>query len=95
MRSENGPDILLYGRLFKMENFLYRNVRCISEPSVVATTNEMYNNENNNIVGNWFIKLVIDNKGKLVKIVPIDSTYYNTDKFDYKKSKVLKLNKEN
>ena len=40
-RSEDKPNILLYGGLLQMEKFNYRNVICISVPSVCATTKEM------------------------------------------------------
>ena len=38
MRSEDKPNIILYGGLLEMQKFNYRNVNCISVPSVVATT---------------------------------------------------------
>lgn len=40
-RSEDKPDILLYGGLLQMEKFNYRNVECLTIPSVCATTDEM------------------------------------------------------
>ncbi|MEG0137464.1 MAG: hypothetical protein RR708_00555 [Bacilli bacterium] len=90
LRSEDIPDIMIYGGLLQMESFKYRGVRLISSPSVVATTNEMFNNENNNTVGNWFITIVTNKKGELVKVIPTAATYYSTDKLDYQKSKVLR-----
>lgn len=93
LRSEDVPDMMLYGGLLQMENFLYRGVRCISAPSLVATTNEMYNNEQSNIVGNWFITIKLDNKGNIISVIPIDSTYYKTYDEDYLKAKTLKLEK--
>lgn len=90
MRSEDVPDILLYGGLLQMESFNYRGVRLISAPSCCASTNEMINNEYNNIVGNWFVTVKFDSKGNITSIIPISSTYYKTNKDDYLKAKTLK-----
>ena len=89
MRSEDIPNIMLYGGLLQMESFNYRNVRLISAPSCCASTNEMINNEHNNIVGNWFVTVKFDAKGNIVSIIPISSTYYNTNKDDYLNAKTL------
>ncbi len=89
MRSEDVPNIMLYGGLLQMESFNYRNVRLISAPSCCASTNEMINNEHNNIVGNWFVTVKFDAKGNIVSIIPISSTYYNTNKDDYLNAKTL------
>lgn len=89
MRSEDVPNIMLYGGLLQMESFNYRNVRLISAPSCCASTSEMINNEHNNIVGNWFVTVKFDAKGNIVSIIPISSTYYNTNKDDYLNAKTL------
>jgi hypothetical protein len=49
----------------------------------------MINNEHNNIVGNWFVTVKFDTKGNIVSIIPISSTYYNTNKDDYLNAKTL------
>ena len=94
-RSENKPNILLYGGLLQMEKFPHRNVTCISVPSVCATTKEMNDKRYSNIVGAWYITVKTNEKGLIEKIDAIDSEYYKTNENDYLKPKVLKIKKEN
>ena len=94
-RSEDKPDILLYGGLLQMEKFTYRNVKCISVPSVCATTKEMNDKRYSNTIGAWYITVKTDKYGRLEKINAIDSVYYKTNKEDYQKPKVLKLTNKN
>ena len=82
-RSEDKPDILLYGGLLQMEKFTYRNVVCISVPSVCATTREMNDRRYSNIVGAWYVDVKTDKYGTLDKIDAMDSVYYKTNKDDY------------
>lgn len=91
-RSEDKPDILLYGGLLQMEKFTYRNVKCISVPSVCATTEEMNNKRYSNTIGAWFITIKTDEKGYFESLKAIDSIYYSTIDNDYKKSRVLRIN---
>lgn len=93
-RSEDKPNILLYGGLLQMEKFNYRNVNCISVPSVCATTKEMNDRRYSNTIGAWYITIKTDEKGYFKSVKAIDSVYYSTFKNDYQKSKVLKLSKE-
>ena len=93
-RSEDKPNILLYGGLLQMEKFNYRNVNCISVPSVCATTKEMNDKRYSNTIGAWYITVKTDDKGDFKSILAMDSVYYSTNKDDYRKTKVLKLNKE-
>lgn len=90
-RSEDKPNILLYGGLLQMEKFNYRNVNCISVPSVCATTKEMNDKRYSNTVGAWYITIKTDEKGYFESVRGIDSVYYSTIKDDYQKPKVLKL----
>lgn len=90
-RSEDKPDILLYGGLLQMEKFTYRNVQCISVPSVCATTKEMSDKRHSNTIGAWYVTVKTDRYGKLQKCCAIDSVYYKTNKDDYLNAKVLKL----
>ncbi len=90
-RSEDKPDILLYGGLLQMEKFTYRNVQCISVPSVCATTKEMSDKRHSNTIGAWYVTVKTDRYGKLKKCCAIDSVYYKTNKDDYLNAKVLKL----
>ena len=92
-RSEDKPDILLYGGLLQMEKMTYRSVKCISVPSVCATTKEMSDKRYSNTVGAWYITVTTDKYGNLLSIRAIDSVYYKTNKDDYTKRKVLKITK--
>lgn len=92
-RSEDKPNILLYGGLLQMEKFNCRNVNCISVPSVCATTKEMIDKRHSNTVGAWYITVKTNSKGEFESIKAIDSVYYSTVKNDYQKPKVLKLSK--
>ena len=93
-RSEDKPDVLLYGGLLQMEKFNYRHVNCISVPSVCGTTKEMNDKRYSNTIGAWYITIRTDNKGNFKSISAMDSVYYSTNKNDYQKSKVLKLSKD-
>ena len=86
-RSEDKPDILLYGGLLQMEKFTYRGVTCISVPSVCATTEEMNEKRYANTIGAWYVTVKTDEKGHLKSIKALDSVYYQTDKNDYKNKK--------
>lgn len=94
-RSEDKPDILLYGGLLQMEKFTYRNVECISVPSVCATTREMNDKRYSNSIGAWYITVSTNKYGYLKDVRAIDSVYYKTNKDDYLKPKVLKLTNNN
>ena len=89
-RSEDKPDILLYGGLLQMEKFNYRNVNCISVPSVVATTKEMLEKRYSNTIGAWYVTIKTNSKGQLESVRAISSPYYVTTKDDYLTAKVLK-----
>lgn len=93
-RSEDKPNIMLYGGLLQMEKFKYREVDCISVPSVCATTKEMLDRRYSNTIGAWYITIRTDNKGYLESVKAMESVYYVTNKDDYKKPKILKLTKE-
>lgn len=90
-RSEDKPNILLYGGLLQMEKFNHRNVNCISVPSVCATTKEMNDKRYSNTIGAWYITVKTNEKGYFESVRAIDSVYYSTVKDDYQKPKVLKL----
>lgn len=94
-RSEDKPDILLYGGLLQMEKFTYRNVVCISAPSVCATTKEMSDKRYSNTIGAWYVTIKTNKYGYLESVKAIDSVYYKTNKDDYIKPKVLKITKNN
>ena len=87
-RSEDKPDVLLYGGLLQMEKFSYRDVKCISVPSVCATDREMKTKRYANTIGAWYISVKNDSKGRLLSINAIDSPYYVSSKNDYKETTV-------
>lgn len=91
-RSEDKPDIVLCGGLLQMEKFNYRNVNCLSIPSVCATTEEMESKRYSNTVGAWYVTVKTDEKGNLEKFDALDSVYYITKKDDYINSKILNIN---
>lgn len=93
-RSEDKLNVLLYGGLLQMEKFNYRNVNCISIPSVCATTKEMNDRRYSNTIGAWYITIKTNDKGEFESVKAIDSVYYSTIKDDHRKAKVLKLTKE-
>ena len=82
-RSEDKPDILLYGGLLQMEKYNYRDVQCISVPSVCATDPEMKSKRYANTVGAWYVTVKTNEKGLLDSVTAVDSPYYITNKDDY------------
>jgi hypothetical protein len=76
-----------------MEKMTYRNVKCLSVPSVCATTKEMSDKRYANTVGAWYVTVTTDKYGNLLNVRAIDSVYYKTNKDDYTKRKVLKITK--
>ena len=88
-RSEDKPDILLFGGLLQMDKVTYRNVRCLSIPSVCATTREMNDKRYSNTIGAWYITVTTDKYGNLESLRAMDSVYYKTNKDDYTKRKIL------
>ena len=94
-RSEDKPDILLFGGLLQMDKLTYRNVKCLSIPSVCATTREMNDKRYSNTIGAWYVTVKTDKYGNLETLRAMDSVYYKTNKDDYTKRKVLKLKKDN
>lgn len=90
MRSEDKPDLILYGGLLQSEKFVYRDVKVITIPSVCASTWEMEDKEYSNTVGAWLLELETDKKGKLKTYKTCDNIYYQTIDNDYEKAKILK-----
>ena len=93
-RSEDKPDVVLFGGLLQMEKFTYRNVKCVSVPSVCATTREMSDRRYSNTIGAWLVTLHTDKYGNLADLKAMESVYYKTNKDDYMRPKVLKITKE-
>ena len=91
-RSEDKPDIVLYGGLLQSDQFTYRGIKILSIPSVCATTKEMSEKRYSNSIGAWYVKIKTNKKGQLESINAISSLYFNTNKDDYLNAKVLKDN---
>lgn len=89
-RSEDKPDIMLYGGLLQSDQFTYRGIKILSIPSVCATTKEMGEKRYSNTIGAWYVKVKTNKKGKLDSINAFSSLYYQTNKDDYLNAKVLK-----
>lgn len=87
-RSEDKPDILLYGGLLQMEKYNYRDVIVISTPSVCATDKEMKSKRYANTIGAWYVTLKVKENGKLDNITALNSPYYVTNKEDYKGTQI-------
>lgn len=90
-RSEDKPDMLLFGGQMQLEKFTYRNVKCLSIPSVCATTREMNDKRYSNTIGAWYVTMKTDKYGNLLSVNAMDSIYYKTNEDDYVKRKVLKI----
>ena len=61
-RSEDKPDIMLYGGLLQSEQFTYRGIKILSVPSVCATTKEMQEKRYSNTIGAWYVKIRTNKK---------------------------------
>ena len=83
-RSEDKPDVLIYGGLLQMEKYQYRDVKCISVPSVCATDKEMNSKRYANTIGAWYVSLKTNEKGLIDSLTALDSPYYVTNKEDFK-----------
>lgn len=90
MRSEDKPDMILYGGLLQSEKFVYRDVKVLTIPSVCASTWEMEDKEYSNTVGGWILEISTDKKGNLKSYKACSDIYYQTIENDYEKAKVLK-----
>ena len=89
-RSEDKPDIMLYGGLLQSDKFTYRGIKILSIPSVCATTKEMSEKRYSNTIGAWYVTVKTDKRGKLESVKALSSLYYKTNKDDYLNAKVLK-----
>ena len=90
-RSEDKPDVFVYGGSLQMEKFTYRDVKCLSVPGVCATDKEMKKKRYSNTIGAWYATVKTDEKGKLESFNAIDSPYYVSNK-QQNTGPVIKLN---
>lgn len=91
IRSEDKPDIVLYGGMLGMEKYTYRQITVFSIPSVCATTKEMDDNRRSNTIGAWYVTIK-NVKGKLDSVNGNRFLCRKTIKDDYLTAKVLKGN---
>lgn len=94
IRSEDKPDMLVYGGLLQQEIFTFRDVKCVSVPSVTSTTLEMTDKEQSNAIGAWYTTIRTDKRGNYDSIETNASPYYVTKKDDYFYSKKLVIKKD-
>lgn len=93
-RSEDKPDIMLYGGLLQCEQFTYRGIKILSIPSLCATTKEMSEKRYFNTIGAWYVTVKTNKKGKLESMRALGSLNYVTNKEDYMNAKVLRVTKD-
>ncbi len=92
MRCEERPDILNFGHFLVQDTFIHQDVLVNQVPSVTATTPEMVDNGNTNIVGATILTLHFDvskSKRKLVKVDKMFLNYREVYPDDYAKFKPL------
>ncbi len=93
IRSEDKPDILIYGGLCQLDSFYSRNILEFSVPSLVSTTTEMSSKRRDNVIGAQFLTITTKPSGKLLDVDCYDRVLYESSDDDYKKVKTLKLSK--
>ncbi len=90
-RSEDKPDVMLYGGLCQCEQYTYRGIKILDAPSVCATTKEMTEKRYSNTIGAWYVTIKTNGKkGSLASINAFSSLYYQTNKDDYLNAKPLR-----
>jgi len=92
MRSEERPDILNFGHFLVQDTFMHHDVLVNQVPSVTATTPEMVDRGNNNIVGATILTLHFEKSKTKTKLVKVDRMFLNYREVledDYAKFKPL------
>lgn len=77
IRSEDKCDILLMGGLTNLDHVNQRNIDSYQIPGMVAATTKMENDDVQPVIGYWILDLYFDDKGNLIKTIPLYSVYYN------------------
>ncbi len=90
IRSEDKFDLFFQGHNLYAQTFTQRNIRCITVPSMVATTPEIRSKSLYNTVGAWLVELDLNDDGKLENTYLRFSPNYKTIENDYKFARVLK-----
>lgn len=91
MRSEDRVDMILDGHLLVDEQLTERGMTEVSVPSLVATTPRIKSNAVPHNVGYVLLNVELTKDGKFLDKEAIFAPYYQTDKDDYNKAKVLRI----
>ncbi len=91
MRSEDRVDIILDGHLLVDLQLTERDMREISVPSLVSTTPRIKSNAVSHNVGYTLLEVELTKDGKFKDKAATMAPYYQTDKDDYNKVKVLRM----
>lgn len=90
IRSEDKVDYFFQGHNLYAQAFTQRNIKCITVPSMVATTPEIRSKSIYNTVGSWLVEIDLDDNGELIGNYYRFSPNYKTIDEDYKFARVLK-----
>ena len=91
MRSEEKVDIILDGHILASQQMTERGMRELAVPSIVATTPKIRSSAIPHNVGFILMRTTLTKDGKLKDFEATFSPFYQTDKDDYSRTKVLRL----
>ncbi len=94
LESKHKPKVMLIGHYHKSYTFLYRNVFCVQNPALCATTQFQQKQGLLNYVGAHFIKVYSDKNGNIQYFEPEEILFSGKDIWDEAgkdKNKVKKL----
>ncbi len=94
LESKHKPKVMLIGHYHKSYTFLYRNVFCVENPALCATTQFQQKQGLLNYVGAHFIKVYSDKNGNIQYFEPEEILFTGKDIWDEAgkdKNKVKKL----
>ena len=90
IRSEDKVDYFFQGHNLYAQSFTMRDIKCVTVPSMVATTPEIRSKSLYNTVGAWLVEIDLDDDGKIANTYLRLSPNYRTIDEDYKYARVLK-----
>ena len=91
MRSEEKVDIISDGHILASQQMTERGMRELAVPSIVATTPKIRSSAIAHNVGFILMRSTLTKDGKLKDFEATFSPFYQTDKDDYSRTKVLRL----
>ena len=94
LESKHKPKAMFIGHYHKSYTFLYRNVFCVQNPALCATTQFQQKQGLLNVVGGHFIKIYSDKDGNIQYFEPEEVLFSGKDIWDEAgkdKNKVKKL----